>query len=257
MNGTIHEVDGQRARWLRYRASQALTVDAGDGFAGGGLGGHVDGLDIRLLFLPGDPEGDAVPLDREVLAWVKEPRQSPYGGPYPSWGHRERGTNGALLVYDQYREDAGWARYLAFHRHGGIEVGAGRLAYDIREVRVFPLRPVVGLAWVAAALQAEVVERWGVEGPFEVTVAFRNTGRATLGAFAEGWEEPARGFGDFARCLDEHVLLRRETDRLVDLESLALDLGDRIEQTFGTVHRRHLANRGEYEGRFDPRFPVF
>lgn len=83
MNDTIHDVDAQRSRWLRYRTSQALTSDADDRFACGGLGRQVDGLDCRLLFLPADPDGDAVPIDGEVLAWLKEPRVSPYGGPGP------------------------------------------------------------------------------------------------------------------------------------------------------------------------------
>jgi hypothetical protein len=202
MNGTIHEIDAQRARWMRYREGQKLMRADGDGFACGGLGPHVDGLDVRLLFLSADPDGDAVPLDGEVLGWLKEPRQSPYDGPYPTWGHRERATNGALVLYDQYRENAGWTRYLALHRHGGIEIGVGHFAYDIRETRVFPLRPIVGLAWTAAALQTEVAHRWGVEGPLELTVALRNTSRATLGVFAEGWTEPAQSFGDFPTCLD-------------------------------------------------------
>ena len=92
MNGTIHEIDAQRARWMRYREGQDLMRADGDGFACGGLGRHVDGLDVRLLFLSADPDGDAVPLDGEVLGWLKEPRQSPYDGPYPTWGHRERAT---------------------------------------------------------------------------------------------------------------------------------------------------------------------
>jgi hypothetical protein len=274
MNGTVHEVDAQRARWLRYRTRQTLTLDAGDEFACGGLGRHVDGLDVRLLFLPADPEGDVVPLDGEVLAWLKEPRQSPYGGRYPLWGHRERGMSGALVVYDQYRDEDGWTRYLALHRHGGIEVGVGRLGYEVSEVRVFPLRAIVGLAWTAAALYAEVVERWQVQGPVEITVTLRNTRQATLGGFAEGWAEPERGLWDFAKCLDDHLLLRREADRVVDRlddrvlvrrevdrvvdpQSFALDLGDRVEQAFGTVHRRHLGHEGEYEGRLDPRFEMF
>ncbi len=184
-------------------------------------------------------------------------------GSRPTTARTRRGDTGnglpnsALVLYDQYRENAGWTRYLALHRHGGIEIGVGHFAYDIRETRVFPLRPIVGLAWTAAALQTEVAHRWGVEGPLELTVALRNTSRATLGVFAEGWTEPAQSFGDFSTCLDEHVLLRQEAAGMVEPESLALDLGDRIEQAFGTVHRRHLANRGEYEGRFDPRFPIF
>ncbi|WP_329562122.1 hypothetical protein [Kitasatospora sp. NBC_01266] len=148
-------------------------------------------------------------------------------------------------------------RYLALHRHGGIEIGLGHLAYQVGKVRVFPLRRIVGLAWITAALQTEVVGRWAIDGPFEITVALRNTSRATLGAFAEGWAEPGQGLADFATCLDEHLLLHRETDGLPDPETFALDLGDRVEQAFGTVHRRHLARRGEHEGGFDPRFQVF
>jgi hypothetical protein len=92
-------------------------------FAVGGLGRHADALDARLLCLPSDPLADAVPLDQETLVWLKQSRQSPYGGRYPSWGSRERATSGALVLYEQYREDAGWTRYLALHRHGGVEVG--------------------------------------------------------------------------------------------------------------------------------------
>jgi len=88
MKGTIHDVDAQRGRWLSYRKGEMLTPDAGDGFACGGLGRHADDLDLRLLFLPGDPDADAVPMDREALEWLKEPRQTPYGGPYPNGGTR-------------------------------------------------------------------------------------------------------------------------------------------------------------------------
>jgi hypothetical protein len=31
-------------------------------------------------------------------------------------------------------------------------------------------------------------------------------------------------------------------------------IGDRLEHAFGTTHCRHLAHRGEFEGKFDPRF---
>jgi len=140
-------------------------------------------------------------------------------------------------VYSQYRNDAGWSRCLALHRHGGIEVGIGHLAYTHREVRVFPLRPIVGLAWITAALQAEAAERWALSGPFEITVALRDTSRATLGSFAEGWAEPGYGLAEFSTCLDEHLLLRKEVDGAIDPMSLAIDLGDRVEQAFGSVEQ--------------------
>lgn len=189
-----------------------------------------------------------------MLAWLQEQRATPYGGQPVSWGHRHRAISSALLVYDQYREDRGWTRYLAIHRHGGIEIGISKLAYQVGEARVFPLRAVVAVAWIAAELQNAAIERWAVPGPFELTVAIRDTNGATLGHFAEGWSEPGHGLLDSARCIEDHMLLRRERGDTIDAETYALTLGDQIEQAFGTTHRRHLARRGEYEGRFDPAF---
>jgi hypothetical protein len=254
VNGTIHDIDAQRARWLRHRTGQRLTLEAGEGFALGGLAGHVDSLDLRLLVLPADAEADAVPLDGETLGWLKESRPTPYGGPAPQWGHRDRATSSALVVYHQYGDDRGWARYLAVHRHGGIELGFGGLTYDVRDRKVFPLRHTVGIAWTAAALQGEAAERWSLDVPRELTIALRDTNGATLGSFAEGWAEPGGGLGEFTTCIEEHVLVRWEIDDKLDPEHLALALGDRLEHAFGTTHRRHLAHRGDYAGRFDPRF---
>jgi hypothetical protein len=58
----------------------------------------------------------------------------------------------------------------------------------------------------------------------------------------------------FTICLEDHVLLPHEADDRIDPERYALDLGDRIEQAFGSVSRRHLARIGEYEGHFDRHF---
>jgi hypothetical protein len=67
-------------------------------------------------------------------------------------------TSGALVLYDQYRDDAGWVRYLALHRQGGLEVGLGHLTHPIRrmtgDTRVFPLGSIVAVAWTLAALRA-------------------------------------------------------------------------------------------------------
>jgi hypothetical protein len=116
---------------------------------------------------------------------------------------------------------------------------------------------MVGLAWTAAALQVDVGQRWPVRGPIEVTVALRNTKGATPAVFAEGWAEPGSGLGEIEACLEDHLLLRWEADEMINPESFALDLGDRMEQAFGTLYRRHIARIGEYADRFDPRLRVF
>ncbi len=77
IKGTIHDIDAQRARWLRYRTSQRLTIEAGEDFALGGLGRYVDGLDLRLAFLPEDPDADGVTLDSDTLDWLKQHRHQP------------------------------------------------------------------------------------------------------------------------------------------------------------------------------------
>lgn len=254
MSGPARDQDTQRVRWNAYRDSQYLVPDAGDNFAHGGLGGLVDDLDVRLLSLPADPYAESVLLNTETLNWLKQPRESPFGGNAVELGHRSRATSTALVLYDQYRDDQGWDRYLAFHRNGGIEAGSGRIAYPLREIRTFPLRAIVGLAWSILAIQAEAIDRWSIDPPFEATLALCNTKGATLSNFAEGWAEPGRGLYEVSTCLEEHVLLRWELHAPLNLSELATDLGDRIEQAFGTTHRRHIALRGPYEGQFDPRF---
>jgi hypothetical protein len=254
MSRTIHDVDAQRARWLRYRTGQHLTIETGEDFALGGLARYAEDPHLRLVFLPSDPDGDPVSLESETLDWLKEPRPTPYGGRAPRWGHRNRVMSNALVMYDQYRDDAGWAQYLALHRHGGVELAQSNIAYPVRGARVFALRQIVGLTWIVAALQSEAAERWDVTPPVELTVALRNANGAVLGSFAEGWAEPETAFWDSATCIEDHVLLRWELDEGIDAGTLALSVGDRLEHAFGSTLRRHLAHQGEYAGRFDPQF---
>ena len=252
MKGGDLELDAQRARWEHRRSDLLLVRPAGEDFARGGLARHAEPIDLRILVLPSDPNADSAVLDDTAMAWLKTDGRSPYSGAPIKWGHWSRGTNDALVVFDRYRDDAGWAKYLALHRHGGIEAGASHYSSNFRGGKAFLLRAIVGAAWSVLALQVEAIERWQPRGPFELTVALRGTKDATLAGVAEGWAEP--GFGDYATCLDEHIVLRRELDELTDVEDIALDLGGRIELAFGTIMRRHIARSGEYKGRFDPRF---
>ena len=171
-----------------------------------------------------------------------------------AWGHETRVTSRALVLHDQYGADRGWSRYLALHRHGGLELASGRCSHEGRGTRIFDLRHIVGLVWSALTLQREVISRWRIEAPFELTVSLRGTTGATLGGFAEGWREPGQGLFEFSTCVRDNVVLRWGLDEGLEVEEIALDVGDRIEQAFGTTSRRHLAHRGEHEGRFDPRF---
>ena len=105
-----------------------------------------------------------------------------------------------------------------------------------------------------AAMQAEAVERWSIEGPFEVTVALASVEGARLGGFAEGWKDVGdMFFWDAPTCVESNVLLRVERD-ILDPEALAMDVGERLVNAFGSTHRRFIANRGDFEARFDSRF---
>jgi hypothetical protein len=252
MSRSIVEIEAQRARWARYRRRQRLHLEAGEDFAHGGLGRHIDNLDVRLLFVPADPEADVVPLGSETLEWLREDREVPCQGRPPTWSS-DRAVADALVLFDYYRDQTDWVRYLAIHRHGGIEVGATHHTYEVQETRILSLRHVVGLVWIAAGLQQEAIERWKLSAPYELTLGVINTRGAALGGFAEGWREIGQGLHGFSTCLDDHVLLRWELDE-IETENIAMGAGDRLEQAFGTTHRRHIANRGEYADRFDPRF---
>jgi hypothetical protein len=212
-----------------------------DNFANGGLGAHVDSLDLRVRFLPAAPLATVIRLDDAVEQWLSMSRPSPYGGSPPDLGHLKRATSTALVRYTQYRDDQGWARFVGLHRDGSLDFGEGGSIAHRRDGRMVWLRPTVGLVWHLAAMQLEAVERWGVDGPFEVSIALAGVDGARLGGFAEGWSD----FGG--------VLLRVECN-VIDPEALAMDVGEQLENAFGSTRRRFLGNRGEYTDRFDPRF---
>jgi hypothetical protein len=203
-----------------------------------------------MLFLPRDPNSDVVTLDQETLTWLTEVTRV-LEGRRRFWFNRERATSNALVRYDVQGEGF-WTRYLALYRHGGIEVGADHVTYHTRDVRFFLLRSLVGLAWIAANVQFKATDRWQIQTPFELTLALRTTTNAALGDFAEGWSDP-EWIDETPTSLEDNVLLRFELEDGIDVEECVTDLGDRVEQAFGSVSRRHIARVGEYEGRLDPR----
>lgn len=259
MKGSIQDIDAQRSRWERYRATQFLVAEAtADTFAQGGLAANTPELDVRVLVLPTDPFADVLAIDDEVQEWWKTDRSPPYGGPVLDWGQNSRAAANAIVRHSHERDGGIWNHYLGLHRHGGVEAGRSRFSWLARNgtTRFFVLRPIVAMTWSLVSLQREVQERWSLSGPFEVTVALRGTRGAGINHFAEGWRDPSQDFGfmEVRSCLDEHVLLRMEIENGFEAQDVAMQIGDRVENAFGTTHRRHIANRGDSEGRFDPRF---
>lgn len=250
---TTVDRDRQRRRWAGACQLDRLDPEVTEGFASGGLGAHVEALDLRIRFLPADPLATPVRLDGDAEEWLLKPRQPPYGGREPELGRSKRATSSALVRYDQYRDDQGWRRFLALHRDGSLDFGEGSSIAEFRGGRFVRLRPLVGLVWHLAAMQVEAVEHWSIEGPFEVSVALAGVEGAGLGGFAEGWRDVGDMLWDAPTCVESNVHLRFEID-VLDPEALAMDVGERVENTFGSTHRRFLAHGGEFEDRFDPRF---
>ncbi len=245
----------RRACWERYRTPLHLTDSIDEEFALGGLSSVAETPDIRVVVLPPDPFSSPIRFDSTTVNWIQETRPSPYPGQQVPWGDRWRSTSQALVSAAVYRDDAPWRRYIALHRHGGIEAAAATLSWQRgeRTLHVFSLRHMVAIAWVALDLQRLVAERWGIVGPWEVTVAVRSCGGAALGGFAEGWLEPDDFRSDHRVALETHALHHWEVDE-IEPGALINEIAERIENTFGSTSRRDMANRGPFEGSFDPRF---
>ena len=249
---TTVDRDRQRRRWVGARRLDRLDPQVAEGFARGGLGVHVEALGLRIRFLPTDPLATPVRLDGDAEEWLSKARQPPYGGREPELGRLKRATSSALVRYDQHRDDQGWTRFLALHRDGSLDFGGSSIA-EFRSGRFVRLRPLVGLVWHLASMEVEAVEHWSIEGPFEVSVALAGVEGAGLGGFAEGWKDVSDILWDAPTCVESNVLLRFEID-VLDPEALAMEVGERVENTFGSTHRRFLAHRGDFKDRFDPRF---
>jgi hypothetical protein len=122
-------------------------------------------------------------------------------------------------------------------------------------MHVFFLTTIVGRVWVGLSLYAAVLERFSIQGPWEITLALRDSHLAVLGNVAAGWAEPEETFprDEAPRCPDPNVLIVREAVEWPDSDGrrfLAFDMGSNTEDAFGFRRRRFL-------GRVDPVVGVF
>ena len=252
--GPVPTMDVVRARWRRWRASQRLLEPEDDGFGHGGLGRDLPDLCTRLTVLPPDPEATVTEFDDDLWAWWGTEFDDPVTGGVTSWGSEKAPTVAAALHGS--RSNGEWLRYLALHRHGGLELGLGRDGGMERdERRAFFLIQIVHRCWVALARFGELVVRFNLEGPFEVTLALAKTETAVLANFAAGWAEPGGALGRVPTCSEPNVLARRELPSLAaggdGPRDLAFTLGGQIEDAWGVPQRRFIARDGELEGQFD------
>ena len=233
-------------RWL------AQSTD--DGVRPLGLARRVQNVSTRLVILPGDPFATDLSFDNEFWGWWTSEGPAPFGTQV-QWA----GTVPSIDAAAKYRDGSkGWTTYLAVHRHGGIEVGNGPVRSGPQGRRYFGLVRTVGLIWIGASAQAEAVGRFGLSGPWELTLVLYETEDAHLAGLGVGWEEPDAGaLWDLPVCREPHIMIRRELDSFPatenDVRDLTFDIGARIEDAWGIRQRRFLDRTGDMAGQFNPR----
>lgn len=256
MNQEIEELELYRKRWRRARSKFRLTNPDADDFGTGGLAKFVAVPSVRFLILPTDPENEFIEFDEEFWTWWLETRTDPVPGRRAEWGHNLRPTAHAALRTG-YPENGNWAHHLALFRHGGLEVELGSTGYrEWNGKKVFFLIWTVGRLWAAMDLYRSVIDRFGLRGPWEASLAMRQTGGSFLGNFGEGWAEPHSHEYEARPCAESHVFMRREIDAWPTgdgVRELAFSFGARMEDAWGVRQRRFLAHRGDLAGQFDSR----
>ena len=260
------EIELCRRRWRRERQRLRLVDPLSEDFGTGGLARHAPEVHVRFLILPADPEAAAVQFDEDFWAWWMQDRPNPFeGSSSTNWGREGVAEATAAVRYDRGTDDRwNWNGYLALLRFGGLEFGLGRLG-SVRwrrtpeedETHVFFLTTIVGRVWVGLTLFAEILERHAIQGPWEITLALRDSNLAVIGNVAAGWEEPERAFPreELPRCPDPNVLIVREVVEWPDpdgRQTLAFDIGSNIEDAFGFRGRRFLGRLDPVAGMFDP-----
>lgn len=265
MTVSAGDIDRDRKRWRRVRRRLLLVDPLVEDFGTGGLAHHAPDVHVRFVILPADPDAVVVDFDEPFWEWWMQDRPNPFeGAPATNWGRDSLPAATGAVRFNRWTDDRwNWDAYLAMLRSGGLEFGLGRSgsaqwrrAPEQDPTRVFFLTTIVGRIWVALGLYAEALDRFGIQGPWEITLGLRNSQLAALGNVGAGWAEPERTFPgeQIHRCPDPGVLIIREMLDWPDSggqRSLAFDIGANIEDAFGCRQRRFLARVDPGAGAFD------
>lgn len=247
-----YDLDILRKRWRRARDPLHLVDAADERFGIGGLAARfIEDPRVRLLILPGDPEASIVELDDTFWEWWLKDRRDPASGKRTQRGSVRKPTVDAALRCRDLM-DGKCRSYVALYRHGGLEVELGEDGASNGYVRLIP---IVGRIWAALELYREVVERFHIDGPWEVSLALRQTEGGYLANFGQGWAEPGRSFPREAEpCVERNLLIRQEVVEWPEpdgVQALAFRFGARLEDAWGSHLRRFIARDGEFAGQFD------
>ena len=254
----LQRIETYRQRWRRTRKPLHMRDTDCRDFGSGRLHPAAEEMRARLLILPADPEEHLIEFDDDFWTWWATDSMDPHTKQSSAFGLESSSLSGAAYRYRGAADK--WERYVALTHAGALEMCLGWDAvYQLRrqeggDVDVFRLITIVGRTAAALAHYGEVIQRFHLDGPWEVTLTLRGTRGSLLGDFATGWADVQRPFYSGRKNVELNVLMRRELSAWSDedgVRELAYRLGDQIENSWGYVYHRYLARDGEYEGKFD------
>jgi hypothetical protein len=251
----------RRSSWRRVRERIGLGNPLAEEFGVGGIASHVSDIRFRILVLPSDHDLHVVDFNPDLKTWWMAVRPNPFGEGTIDLGRSYRVTSDAAIRYSGRTSENRWIldEYVALLRCGGVELGSGVQAiYSVKpDVAIFRLIYMVGHLWSTLHLYREVIERFAIVGPWEVSIALRNTMGSHVGNLGTGWQEPTDEWARSERpaCVEHHIHIRRELAEWPSdadaLQMLVFSLADNIENCWGVSERLYLSRGGPLNGRFD------
>jgi hypothetical protein len=225
------------------------------GFGKVGFGERLGTPTVRLLILPRDPEVVRADFDEPFWEWWRQAGPDPASGANISWGGHQVTSIDEAAVLEVYNGD--WEQYLAVHRSGGLDLGLGGAVRFNRNNKGEPqglqLVKVVGRLWAALATYQGVMERYEVDGPWQVALALVGVGRSELGLLAGGWDH--RRIGQPTIQLPDNQLFCCDINDWPGdpdgVQKLAFRLGGIIADAWGLAAHPFLIPNGPNAGEFD------
>lgn len=209
----------QRRIWRSWRRARGVDSIAAEQFALAGVPIVADGIAGRLVILPSDHGASLIEFDEAFWGFFLNPCPDPVTGGNTNLGREKRSLSDCAGLYDPDGRDptAAWRSYFALHRSGALDLTfpEDSAPRDGTVPRTFHLIGIVGWTWAAMVRYSEFCRKYEISGPFEIALALRDTNRAALGGFGEGWKDPFRNAfeaRDLPVCVEPHVLLRRELE---------------------------------------------
>src|SRR5579859_819126 len=114
MSPSPADLDAQRRRWLRARGRLQMVDATHAGLALADLGARIADLRVRVLVLPGDPDGACPKFNDDFWKWWRS-NPPPHSGGTAPWRTDVGASAWAALRYHAPREEA-WDAYLGLRR---------------------------------------------------------------------------------------------------------------------------------------------